>query len=42
MLWTIIKMLFGFSKKQSSEVKNFKKLSKDTQRKMLEDYVKKN
>jgi hypothetical protein len=34
-------MLFGWAKKPSSEVKNFKKFTEDTQREMLKNYVKK-
>jgi hypothetical protein len=35
-------MLFGWTKKPTSEVKTFKKLSVDVQREMLKNYVKKN
>ena len=41
MLKLIFNLLFGFFKKKTSEAKNFKKFSKDTQREMLKNYVKK-
>lgn len=42
MLRIILNLIFGgLFKKNTSEVKKFKKFSVDTQRKMLKNYVKK-